>query len=180
MLLGVAFHREGRDGLYWISQVIAGSPVITLAGVKWITSLCELWELVSSWLTLGSLPASWQFILYIHVSVFSKDSGYPCADLGCSSPTNSNFSRTQPSCSLNLAFLSPHLNSASPQNSARDSTSLLHSLSYASRHKVRAIISLTLFVSILSGITDLVCLLSNVWKLLFHILCLIFQLLTKE
>lgn len=65
-----------------MTQVIAESPVITLAGIKWFLSLCELWEQANSWLTRWSLPASWRFILYMHVSFFSKDSRVPLYRFG--------------------------------------------------------------------------------------------------
>ena len=145
--------------------MIAESPVITLAGIKWVTSLCELWELVSSWLTVGSLPASWRFILYMHVSVFSKDSGVPLCRFGVFS--SCKFQLLQTLWEDSISVSSPQLSRSSELYSGLHL--LLHSLSYASRHKVRAVIRLALFVSILSGITDLVCLLSNVWKL-FHTL----------
>lgn len=70
-----------------------------------------------------------------------------------------------------LTVLSPQLKS-----SAWD-LCLLCSLYCASRKNVRETLRLAFFVSLLSGITDPICLLPNIWRLLFHLLCPISHLL---
>lgn len=97
------------QGLYWRTQRITDSPVITLAVMNGSQSRCELCEPCSS----QSLPSSWTRILHMLVSVFSKDSkGPPCRFLKLLSYKSTFF----PECNLQfseLTLLSPQLSKSS-------------------------------------------------------------------
>lgn len=146
-------------------QVITESPVITLAGIKLLLNLWELSELFSSLLTGWSLLTSRRFILYLHISVYGQDHrGPPYADFWSSHLTQPHPLQNSDLRFSELRVLSPQL-----KFSAWDLRPFSTVCSMPSRQNVRAITRLALFVSLLSGITDPICLLPNVWRLLFHL-----------
>lgn len=159
-----------------MSWVITESPGITLAEFKQFPSLCELCEPFSSLPTGRSLPASWRFTLHVDVFVFRKDPsvGGIYADSGALFLQRPVLSRTQPADSVNsYTVLSTQQIPQTPLGIFLPS----QQPAVSSGQNVRTVIRFALFVSLLSGITELICLLLNVWRLLFYIFGPIFWLL---
>lgn len=141
-----------------MTQVITESPV--LFGMGGSQSLCELWEPSSSLLTGWSSPASWRCILYTHISVFGKDSRGSLPDFWGSFPTKPHPFQNSALRFPELTFLSPQISKSS--EFCVGTPFLPHHLQYASKQKVRTLVRLALFVSFLSGVTELICLWSDV------------------